>query len=51
MNQQPCYLLALRVEGRGCLVEEEDAGVADEGPGDGNPLLLATCNTLVKGWN
>ena len=42
MKEQPCYLLALRVEGRGCLVEEEDAGVADQGPGDGHTLLLPT---------
>ena len=31
----------LCVEGRGGLVEDHDAGVLEEGPGDGDPLLLA----------
>lgn len=34
--------LALRVERAGGFVEEEDLGVADEGAGDGDALLLAT---------
>lgn len=35
------YLLALRVQSGGGLVQEQDLGVADDGPGDGNTLLLA----------
>lgn len=34
--------LALRVERAGGFVEEEDLGVADKGPGDGDALLLFT---------
>ena len=34
-------LLGLGVEGRGGFVEEEDLGVAKEGAGDGDALLLA----------
>ena len=33
--------LGLRVEGGGGLVQEEDGGVPDERPRDGDPLLLA----------
>ena len=33
--------LGLCVEGGGGLVQEEDGGVPDERPRDGNPLLLA----------
>src|SRR5690606_7258198 len=34
-------LLRLRVEGRGGFVEEEDGSVAEDGPGDGESLLLS----------
>lgn len=34
------YLLALRVQGGGGLVQEQDLGVADDRPGDGDALLL-----------
>lgn len=34
------YLLALRVQCRGGLVQEQDLGVADDRPGDGDALLL-----------
>lgn len=34
------YLLALGVQGRGGLVQEQDLGVAYDGPGDGDALLL-----------
>ena len=33
--------LALRVQGRGRLVQQQDRGVPDDGPGDGDSLLLA----------
>lgn len=36
------YLLALGVQGRGGLVQQQDLGVTDDRPGDGNALLLAT---------
>lgn len=35
------HLLALRVQGRSGLIQEEDLGVSDDGPGDGDALLLA----------
>ena len=34
------YLLALRVQGRGGLVQQQDLGVPDDRPGDGDALLL-----------
>ena len=34
-------LLALRVQGRGGLVQEEDLGVPHQSPGDGDALLLS----------
>ena len=39
--------LALRVEGRGGLVQQEDGRVTDQGPGYGYPLLLASCNAEI----
>ncbi len=33
-------LFGLRVERRGCLVEQQDLRVSDESPGDGDTLLL-----------
>lgn len=36
------YLLALGVQGRGGLVQQQDLGVTDDRPGDGNALFLAT---------
>lgn len=35
------YLLALRVQGGGGLVQEQDLGVTYDRPGDGDALLLA----------
>jgi hypothetical protein len=35
------HLLGLRVQGRGGLVEQQDLGVAEQGAGDGDTLLLA----------
>lgn len=35
------YLLALGVQGRGGLVQQQDLGVTDDRPGNGNALLLA----------
>jgi len=35
-------LLALSVQGRRGFVKEENFGVADQGPGDGHALLLAS---------
>lgn len=34
------YLLALRVQCRGGLVQQQDFGVSDDGTGDGYTLLL-----------
>ena len=39
--------LALRVEGRGGLVQQEDGRVTDQGPGYGYPLLLTSCNEEI----
>lgn len=36
------YLLALGVQGRGGLVQQQDLGVTDDCPGDGNALFLAS---------
>ena len=35
------YLLTLRVQSRGGLVQEEELWVSDQGTGNGNPLLLS----------
>lgn len=35
------YLLALGVQGRGGLIQQQDLGVTDDRPGDGNALFLA----------
>src|SRR6516165_5540028 len=32
--------LAFIIERAGCLIENQDAGIGDERPGNGNPLLL-----------
>lgn len=35
------YLLALGVQGGGGLIQQQDLGVTDDCPGDGNALFLA----------
>ena len=35
------HLLVVRVEGAGRLVEHDDRGLGEQGPGDADPLLLA----------
>lgn len=35
------YLLALGVQGRGGLVQQQDLGITDDRPGNGNALFLA----------
>lgn len=35
------HLLALRVQGGGGLVQQQDLGLPDDRPGDGDALLLA----------
>ena len=35
------HSLTLVVQGGGRLVKQEDPGVPDQGPGDGDPLLLS----------
>lgn len=39
LNQ--AYPLALSVQGRGGLIQQQDLGVTDDRPGDGNALFLA----------
>ena len=43
--------LVLPVQGRGDLVEQEDRGVLDEGPGDGDALTLPTGQAQPAGTN
>lgn len=35
------YLLTLGVQGRGGLIQQQDLGVTDDRPGNGNALFLA----------
>lgn len=49
MNE--AHLLALRVQGRSGLIEEEDLGVSDDGPGDGDALLLSAGQLGALGAN
>lgn len=41
-DDDEAYLLALGVQSRGGLIQEQDLGVADDRSGDGDALLLAT---------
>lgn len=34
-------LLGVFIQGRGCLVEQQDLGLSDEGSGNGNSLFLS----------
>lgn len=36
------HSLRFRIQGAGGFVQHQDAGVLDQGPGDGNALFLAT---------
>ncbi len=36
------YLFTLCIQGRGSFIQQQDLGVSDNGPGDGNALLLSS---------